>query len=87
MVTTARSMGWDRTVNGDLIRAAQSAGFDIFLTCDQKISYQQNLPERQIAIVELTSNNWPKVLPHADEIAAAGDSCSVGSYIRVVCGK
>ena len=87
LVTTARSMGWDRTVNGELLQVAQTAGFDVFMTCDQNLSYQQDLAGRKIAIVELTSNNCPVVVPHTARIAAAVNSCVPGSYIRVKCGK
>jgi hypothetical protein len=87
LVTTALAMGWDRTVNGELIRAAEAAGFEVFLTCDQNLSYQQDLSGRKIAIVESTSNNWTIVRLHIEEICRAVKSCSAGSYIRVICGK
>jgi len=87
VVTTAFAMGWDRTVNGASIKAAEAAGFDVFVTGDQKLAYQQNLAERKIAIVELTKNNWPIVKIHAEEIAAAVDACVPGSYVRVLCGS
>ena len=87
LVSTTRSMGWDRTVNGDLLRVAEAARFDVFITCDQNLSYQQDLVGQMIAIVELTSNNWPIVLPHTAEIAVAVNSCIPGSYIRVTCGR
>ncbi len=87
LVTSARAMGWDRTKNGELLRAAEAAGFEVFLTCDQNLSYQQDLASRQIAIVELTSNNWPIVKAHVTEIVAAVNRCTSASYIRVECGK
>ena len=86
LVSTARAMGWDRTLNGELLRAAEAAGFDVFLTCDQNLSYQQDLAGRKIAIVELSSNNWPIVKTHVTEIAAAVNSSTSASYIRVICG-
>ncbi len=87
LVTTALAMGWDRTVNGELIRAAEAAGFEVLLTCDQNLSYQQDLSGRQIAIVELTSNNCTIVKMHVEKISEAVNSCVAGSYIRVSCGK
>ncbi len=87
LVSTARSMGWDRTVNGELLRVAEAAGFDVFLPRDQNLSYQQDLVGRRIAIVESTSNNWPIVVPHAAQIAAAVNACVPGSYLRVICGS
>jgi len=85
LISTALAMGWDRTVNGELIAAAEAAGFDLFLTCDQNLSYQQDLSKRTISIVELTNNNWPIVRTHTTAIVAAVNSSIRGSYIRVVC--
>jgi len=87
LVSTAYAMGWDRAVNGELLRLAEEAGFDVFLTCDQNLSYQQDLAGRRIAIVVLTSNNWPIVKPHAEEIAGRIDRCVAGSFVRVFCGS
>jgi predicted nuclease of predicted toxin-antitoxin system len=86
-IVTARQAGWEEIENGELLKKAEETGFDILLTCDQSLSYQQNLAGRKIAIVELTKNNWPRVKPHVEEIAAAVNSCVSGSYIRVICGK
>jgi predicted nuclease of predicted toxin-antitoxin system len=86
-VTTARKSGWEEVENGELLTLAESAGFEVFLTCDQSLSYQQNFVGRKIAIVELTKNNWPRIKPHVVEIAAAVNFCVPGSYIRVVCGS
>jgi len=43
--------------NGDLLAAAESAGFDVLLTTDLNLRYQQNLATRRIAIVALTTNH------------------------------
>jgi hypothetical protein len=67
--------------------AAEAAGFNVFLACDQNLSHQQNLCERKIASVELTSNNWPMVRPHPVEIARAVNSTVPGSYVRVSCSS
>jgi hypothetical protein len=42
-VSTAQSRGWDRLSNGALLKAAEEAGFDLLLTTDRRIRYQQNL--------------------------------------------
>lgn len=86
-VSTAYEMGWARAVNGQLLAMAEAAGFAVFLTGDRNLAYQQNLVGREIAIVELTKNNWPAVRPHVPEIVRAIDSCGQGSYVRVVCGR
>ena len=86
-VSTALEMRWDRTVNSALLKAAEVAGFDVFVTGDQNLSYQQNLANRKIAIVELNDNKWPLVRPHVTQIANAVDSCVPGSYITIFCGN
>ena len=52
-VEEARSRGWDTLRNGELLDAAEAAGFDVLLTTDRNIRYQQNLTGRKIAIVVL----------------------------------
>jgi hypothetical protein len=61
-VRTISEMNWSpRLKNGELLKAAEAAGFDVLLTCDQNIRYQQNLTGRNLALVILTSNLWPSV--------------------------
>lgn len=84
MVHTAQSKGWDTLSNGALLNAAEEAGFDLLLTTDRRVRYQQNLRARRIAIVALTgSTKWSLVRPHADRIAAAVASAVAGSYVEV----
>jgi len=55
-VSTTHEMGWAEFKNGELIKAAENAGFDIFITADKNLRYQQNLSERRIAVIELPTN-------------------------------
>jgi hypothetical protein len=55
-VRTAHEQGWSTLLNGDLLRVAEQAGFDVLLTTDKNLVYQQNLSEREIAIVVLGRN-------------------------------
>ena len=52
-VKKTKDLGWDTLSNGELLRAAEEAAFEIFLTTDKNIRYQQNLADRTIAIVIL----------------------------------
>jgi hypothetical protein len=52
-VTTAREQGWEALKNGDLLNQAQISGFDILITVDQNVRYQQNLSGRSIAVCVL----------------------------------
>jgi hypothetical protein len=47
--------------NGDLLRQAEEAGYDVLQTSDKNIRYQQNLSDRRIAIVVLGNQQWPDV--------------------------
>jgi hypothetical protein len=82
-VHTAQSRGWDRLSNGELLNAAERAGFDL-LTTDRRIRHQQNLSVSRIALVVLTgSTKWTLVQQHVDRIAAAVASATPGSYVEV----
>jgi hypothetical protein len=70
-VTRAKQRGWDTLSNGDLLADAERAAFDVFLTADKNIQYQQNLSGRKIAVVVLSTPQWPLVRLHTEKIAAA----------------
>jgi hypothetical protein len=66
-----------------LIRQAEDAGYDVLVSTDKNIRYQQNLSLRKIAQVILGNSQWPIVRLHLDKIAEAVDACAPGSYIEV----
>jgi hypothetical protein len=72
-VEEARLRGWEELTNGDLIDVAEAAGFEVLLTTDKNIRYQQNLDTRKIALVVLQHSQWPMVKLVAGSIAAAVD--------------
>jgi hypothetical protein len=83
-IRTAQSQGWDTLSNGSLLDAAEAASFDVLLTTDRRIRYQQNLKERRIALVVLTgATRWSLVQRHADRIATAIASATASSYTEV----
>jgi hypothetical protein len=82
-ITRARQRGWDRLSNGDLLAEAERAGFEVFLTADKNIRYQQNLAGRRIAVVVLSTPQWPLVRLRIAEIAAAVNAATLGSYVEV----
>jgi hypothetical protein len=82
-VTEARERGWDRVSNGALLQLAEEAGFDLLLTTDKRIRYQQNLSGRKIAIVVLGNSPWRLVRMYLDQIAAAVNRATPGSYTEV----
>jgi hypothetical protein len=82
-VTEARNRGWDRLSNRELLANAERAGFDVFLTADKNIQYQQNLSGRRITVVVLSTPQWPLVRLHTEKIAAAVNAATPGSYSEV----
>jgi len=82
-VTKAKDAGWDRLVNGELLKAAEEAGFEVLITTDKNIVTQQNLKGRAIAIVVLGNSQWRIVQRHIRRIAAAVNAAQPGSYAKV----
>jgi hypothetical protein len=66
-----------------LQKLAESTGFDLMVTTDKNVRYQQNLLGRKIAIVVLGNSPWWLVRQHLDEIAAAVLASKPGSYTEV----
>jgi hypothetical protein len=79
----ALERGWEGFVNGDVLDAAESAGFELLLTADNNLRYQQNLTGRKIAIVVLGNAQWPVLRRHAEKVVAAVDAATPGSYVEV----
>ena len=83
MLQRAIERGWDRISNGELLEVAEAAGFDLLLTTDKRIRYQQNLTGRKIAIVVLGNSTWRLVRMYLDRIALAVVEATPGSYAEV----
>jgi hypothetical protein len=83
-VTTAYESGWSTLKNGELLQAAELAGFEVMLTTDANLKYQQNLSTRKIAIIVLTSTSWPRIKQVTEKIAVAVDMAIAGSYIEII---
>ena len=82
-VAEARKLKWERISNGELLKLAEGAGFDLLLTTDKNVRYQQNLADRRISIVVLGNSPWWLVRQHLDAIAAAVNAATPGSYLEV----
>jgi hypothetical protein len=83
IVDTAHERGWSNLSNGSLLSSAEQSGYELLITTDQNLQYQQNLSERQIAIVVLLSTSWPRIRPEVDNICEIVASAKPGSYIEV----
>lgn len=79
-VSTAKEMGWAGIKNGDLLRAAEEAGFQVFILADKNLRYQQNLAKRSLAIVELWTNHRPTLERYFPIIRARVEAAGPGTY-------
>lgn len=82
-ITFARKIGWHELGNGELIRQAEMAGYDVLLSTDKNIRYQQNLSGRKITLIVLSNQQWPVVRLYLDRIAAVVNAATPGSYVEV----
>ena len=80
---TVAFQGWSGLKNGVLLTAAEQAGFELFLPADQELSYQQNLTNRKMAVLVLSTNNWDLIRASARRITAAIDAVTQGSYTEL----
>ena len=78
--TMAQAQFDSQLENGKLLRKAENTGFDLLVTADQNIAYQQNLKSRRLALVVLGANRWSIVRGFADEIRSHVDMATPGSY-------
>ena len=82
-VVRSDELGWQGLENGALLDAAESAAFDLLLTCDRNLRYQQNFTGRKLALVVLSSNHWPTLRRVAARIAGAVDFVQTGQIVQV----
>jgi len=76
-------MGWDQLSNGELISEAENGGFDLLITTDQNLRYQQNLDDRKLSILVLQTTSWPRIQKVLDLIILETEKVSAGSYAEL----
>jgi len=82
-ITTAYRQGWAELRNGDLLRAVEDAGFEIFITADKNVWHQQNLRGRRLAIIVLPTNTLSRLLPLFPVIADMVSRVQPGDYCEI----
>ena len=80
-VSTTFELGWSQRVNGDPLAAAEK-GFDVFVTTDQNLRYQQNLVGWRLAILILLFASWPKLQTRLPEVTAAIGASRPGDHVK-----
>ena len=79
-VHTAVRMGWGELENGDLLREAEAAEFDLLIICDKNLRHQQNLTGRRFAILELWTNHRPTLEKHWPLIGETAETMRPAEY-------
>ena len=82
-VETAFERGWSSLTNGELLARAEQEGFEIFVTTDNNLVYQQNLGDLSFGIVVLTSTSWPRIQKAIGAITQAIGATVPGSFQEV----
>jgi len=75
--------GWDRLLNGELIADAEAAGFEVVLTTDKNMRYQQDLKGGKMAFAVIGNQQGPTLRPDIERIVAAVNAATPGSYAEV----
>lgn len=81
-IVTVQERGWSGIKNGELLKLVV-AEFDIFITSDKNIRYQQNLSALDLVILLLPSNQVPVVEALLPEINSALDNISSREFIVI----
>jgi len=81
VVETVFGLGWSNLKNGELLTVAEES-FDLLITTDQQLRYQQNLSGRELSIIVLMTTSWPRIELHVSEIAEAVEKIGVGEYLE-----
>ena len=82
-VETSVERGWDTLANGELMDRAEEAGFEVLLTTDQSIRHQQNMANRQIAVVVLMNTSWPLIARNTEVVRIALEELQPGELREV----
>ncbi len=82
-VSTTYERGWSKLSNGELLDAAEREGFALMVTTDSNLHHQQNLGDRRLAIVVLSSTSWPRIQRAIAAVVGAINAASPGSYVEV----
>jgi len=82
-VTESRARGWEELESGRLLTVAETESFDVLVTTDRNLRYQQSLAGRKIAVVVLGKGRWTVIKAHIAEIAAAVNAATPGSYSEI----
>ena len=82
-VDVAEERGWATLVNGALLDRAEEAGYEVVITADKNMPYQQNIASRSLALIVLGANRWPLIEPRIDDVRVALEGVQPGEVREV----
>jgi predicted nuclease of predicted toxin-antitoxin system len=82
-VETAYERGWAELTNGDLLKMAEQVGFDVMITTDKGIRYQQNLAGRRLSLVVIGTNDWTRIRRSKSVVVDAISEVPPGSFLEI----
>ena len=82
-VRTVPEMGWAGISNGRLLDETERAGFDVLVTSDQGLRWQQRLAGRHVGVIVLSTNRWEVIKAHGLQIAEACKAVGAGRHIEL----
>ena len=82
VIRTVQEMGWSGVKNGALLKLAEQR-FDVFITTDKNLRYQQNLTRVQLAFLLLPTNSVPVVIALLPQIEAALSTIQPGNFVEI----
>ena len=71
---TAAERGWHELHNGELLDMAETDGYELLITADRQMPFQQNFTRRSMSVLILTTNSWPVLRQRLDDVNAMGYS-------------
>ena len=82
-VDTADERNWSTLENGDLLKAAEDHGYELMITTDQNLRYQQDLSSRKIAIMVLCTTSWPRIREQVEIVVEAVNDMEESGYLEL----
>ena len=83
-IDTAYERGWSKLSNGNLLTQAEQEGYEILVTTDRNLHYEQNLEGRQIAIAVLMTTSWPRIKQQTSHVQSVVDAMQPGDYREIL---
>jgi predicted nuclease of predicted toxin-antitoxin system len=82
-VSTVIYLGWNTLKDGAVLDLAEQNGFQILITADRNLEYQQNIRSRQLAVLVLSANNWAPIQANLPKIRSSIEAILPSSLVNL----